>query len=82
MQFKSEATLLTAESKPYNIDGNAGTSHRIRVNVEGEIYACKSTAEQVNSLKEFEGKKGEVVLKVLSRKENLSLQLVSFVPED
>jgi len=78
MEIEVKGKLLTAESKPYNVDGNTGTSHKIRVNVEGEIYVCKSTADQVSSMKKFEGKDGVLVLKINSRKENMSLELVSF----
>jgi len=78
MQITTDAKLLTAEGKPYNVEGNSGTSYKIRLNVEGEIYVCKSTAEQVAAMQEFVGKDGEAVIKLISRKENLSLQLVSF----
>lgn len=78
MEIKVKAKLLTAESRPYSVDGNEGVSHKIRVNVNGEIYVCKSTPDQVNSLKVLEGKDGEAVIKVNSRKENMSLELVSF----
>jgi hypothetical protein len=78
MEIETEAKLLTAESKPYNIDGNEGVSHRIRLNVDGEIYSCKSSADQVAYMKQFEKKEGTASFKVNSRKENLSLELVSF----
>jgi len=78
MQFETESKLLTAESKPYSIDGNTGTSHKIRLNIEGEIYVCKSTAEQVAEFKQYEGVDGLAVVEVVSRKENMSLKLVSF----
>jgi len=78
MDIQTKAKLLTAESKPYNVDGNSGTSHKIRLNIAGEIYVCKSTAEQVASLKEFEGQEGDAHIRVESRKENMSLKLVSF----
>jgi len=78
MQFEAEAKLLTAEAKTYNVQGNAGTSYKVRLNVDGEIYSCKSSAEQVDSLKSFEGKEGKAVFKLSSPKENLKLVLVSF----
>jgi len=78
MQIEQEAKLLTAESKPYEISGNSGVSHKIRLNIAGEIYVCKSTAEQVAEYKSFEGEEGTVVIKIESRKENLSLKLISF----
>jgi len=78
MQIEQEAKLLTAESKPYEISGNSGVSHKIRLNIAGEIYVCKSTAEQVAELKPFEGEEGNAVIRIESRKENLSLKLISF----
>jgi len=78
MEINVNAKLLTAESNAYSFEGNVGTSHKIRLSVEGEIYVCKSTAEQVARYKAFEGKDGEAVIKVNSRKENLSLELLSF----
>jgi len=80
VKIETEGKILTAESKPYKIDGNEGVSHKIRINVEGEIYVCKSTAQQVNDLKQYEGKDGSIQFKVNSRKENMTLELVSFTP--
>jgi hypothetical protein len=73
-----KAVLLTAESNPYKIDGNEGVSHKIRLSIGGEIYSCKSTADQVASLKQYEKQEGEAVIDVVSRKEAMSLKLVSF----
>jgi len=78
MEIKVNAKLLTAESKAYSVDGNTGTSHKIRLNVNGEIYVCKSSAEQVASMKKFEGKDGKAEIRVNSRKEAMTLELVSF----
>lgn len=79
MQIETEAKVLTAESKPYDIDGNTGTSHRVRLNIGGEIYVCKSNEQQVRDLQKDLGNDGQAVIKVNSRKENLSLELVSFI---
>lgn len=81
MEIETRAKLLTAESKPYNVDGNVGTSYKIRLNIDGEIYVCRSTEAQVLQMKEHEKAEGVAVLKVNSRKENLSLELYSFVAE-
>jgi len=78
MNYESEATLLTAESKEYNIDGKIVHSHKIRLNIGGEIFACKSTAEQVLKYKAFEKKEGTATIKVTSPKEKLAIELVSF----
>jgi len=79
MVVKTKALLLTAESRSYDFNGNQGVSHKIRISVAGEIYVCKSTADQVAALKKFEGKEGTAEVKVVSRKENMTLELLSFV---
>jgi len=78
MEIKTQALLLTAESKPYDFNGNSGVSHRIRLNVNGEIFVIKSTEKQVREVSPNVGEEGTAVIKVNSRKENLSLELVSF----
>lgn len=78
MQFETKALLLSAESKPYEIDGNKGVSHKIRLSVEGEIYVCKSTESQVQELQSKVKTSGDAVIEVVSRKENMTLKLVSF----
>jgi len=80
MEIQTKAKLLTAESKPYNVSGNEGVSHKLRFNIEGEIYVCRSSAEQVRSFESLTGQDGDVVIRVNSRKENLSLECVSFIP--
>lgn len=80
MEIQTKGKILTVESKPYSVDGNVGTSHKIRINVDGEIYVCKSNPDQVSSLKQYQGKEGETVIKVNSRAEKLSLELISFEP--
>jgi len=78
---KSEVTavLLTAESKKYDFNGNSGVSHKIRLSVNNEIIVCNSDEQQVADFKEFLGKSGKAVIQVLSRKESMSLRLISFV---
>jgi len=78
MEINTQAKILSAESKPYSFGGNEGVSHRIRLNVDGEIYVCKSTESQVKEIKDKVGAEGMARIKVLSRKETLSLELVSF----
>lgn len=79
MKITTNAKLLSAESKPYDFNGNAGTSHKIRVNVDGEIYVCKSNAEQVSKLASKVGEEGTAEIAVNSRAEKMSLELLSFV---
>lgn len=72
------AKILTAESKPYDFAGNQGTSHKVRVSIDGEIYICNSSAEQVVSLQPHVLAEGSAVIGIESRKERLSLTLVEF----
>jgi len=78
MEIKTTARLLSAESKPYDFGGNQGVSHKIRLNIEGEIYVCKSNANQVASLLSEVGSEGVALVKINSRAEKMSLELVSF----
>jgi len=78
MNYEVDATLLTAESKDYKFDGKEGVSHKVRLLIAGEIFKCNSNANQVAVLKPSEGKTGIAVVKLESRKEVLSLSLVSF----
>jgi len=81
MQIETKAQLLTAESKPYSFNGNEGTSHKLRFNVAGEIYVCKSSEEQVRGLEPLVGQEGTALFAVNSRKENMSLECLSFKPQ-
>ena len=47
MKFEERAVLLSAESKPYDFNGNSGVSHTIRLNIGGEIFPCKSNENQI-----------------------------------
>jgi len=78
MEITAKARLLTAESKPYEMNGNSGISHRLRFSVDGEIYVCKSNADEVQKLHDRVGHEGTAHFKFESRKENLTLKLVSF----
>lgn len=78
MDITIKAKLLTAESKPYSVNGNEGVSHKVRLLAQNEIFVCKSNAEQVSRLKDVQGEDGEAVFRLTSRKESLSLELVTF----
>jgi len=73
LKIKTDAKILSAESKPYDFNGNVGTSHKIRLSIDGEIYVAKSTAEQVKAVAPNIGDVVEATLLFDSRKENLSL---------
>lgn len=78
MQFEEKGFLLTATSNPYDVNGNKGISHKVRVSINGEVYSCSSNAETVASLKGLEGQSGTVKLKITSPKEMLKATLISF----
>jgi len=78
---ESEAKIISAESKPYDIDGNKGVSHRIRVLIGTEIFALRATEDQVTRAKDFVGKVGDIELEILSPKENLRAEFGSFVAD-
>jgi len=81
MKNDEKAKVLSAESKPYDFDGNKGTSHKIRLSIGGEIFSVKSTEEQVNEFKKYVGQEGQVVVSFSSPKENLKMTIDSFKPE-
>jgi len=79
MEIVTNATLLTAESKPYEIDGNKGISHKARFLIGGEIFKVNATADQVVQLnKSSGGSMGELTLNITSPKENVKVSMVSF----
>ena len=75
--IKEKAKVLSSDSTPYDFKGNEGVSHRVRLMVDGEIYAIKSSDKQVEAVKQFVGKDVTVVLNVTSPKELLKMVLVS-----
>jgi len=80
IKIEQKGRILTAESAPYDVNGNTGVSHRIRVSVEGEIYPCKSNAQQISEVQKYVGQEGVVALSLDSRKEALNLVLEGFKP--
>jgi len=80
MEFTSEVMLLTAVSKPYAFNGNEGVSHRLRFSVKGEVYPIKTTEALVKEFAPHVQKTGKATFKLTSEKENIKLELVSFVP--
>jgi len=78
IKVNGEARVLTAESKPYDFNGNKGTSHKVRLAVEGEIYVVSSNEAQVTALKSLVGRDVNVVLCFESKRERLSLTLENF----
>jgi len=81
MLISGKAQLLTADSVPYSIDGNEGVSHKVRFNIDGEIYALKTDADTIKKLKPFEKQEGHLVFDLQSRKERISVVFTEFNPE-
>lgn len=78
---KVKATILGAVSKPYDFNGNTGTSHKVRLLVDGDVFEIKSTPEQVKDLAhrvEKGATDGAATLRFTSPKERLSLALDKF----
>jgi len=78
MRITTDAQLLSAQSKPYNFEGKEGVSHKVRLNVEGEIFVCSTDEAGVKLLQDKIGKEGTAILDFTSPKERLKLSLVEF----
>jgi len=81
MKIVTQATLLSAESKPYDISGNKGVSHKARFLVDGEIYKVNATESDVKSLQavlEGDMVHGTLMIALTSPKENIKVSFVSF----
>jgi len=78
MKNDERAKVLSAESKPWKMEGREGVSHTVRLNILGEIFAVKTSEEQVNEFKQYVGKEGQVVVSFSSPKENLKMSIDSF----
>jgi len=76
MKFEEKATVLTAESKPYEFNGNSGVSHRVRLLIGTEIFAIKSTEKQVLEAKNYVGKDVTVELLITSPRESVKVDLL------
>jgi len=59
MKNDERAKVLSAESKPWKMEGREGVSHTVRLNILGEIFAVKTSEEQVNEFKQYVGKEGQ-----------------------
>jgi len=81
IEKEEKGQVLYAVSKPYDFNGNSGTSHKIRVFAGGEIFNCNSSESQVALYKEHVGKSGVVNLRFASPKESLTVEILNFKPE-
>jgi len=82
MKIEQQATILSADSKPYDFNGRQGVSHKVRANILGEIYSLRASQELVSSFQKQIGKEGLITLKFSSPKENLRVEVLSFEPDE
>lgn len=75
--LEKEIKILTATSAPYNVNGNSGTSHKVRFLLDNSIFTANSNQEQVKYLKNLENETVTAQLKFSSPKENLKLEIES-----
>ena len=78
MRISADAKVLSAVSKPYDFDGKKGVTHKVRLNVEGEIFVAKTDEAGVSKYSALVGRDGEAVLDFTSPAERLTLTLVDF----
>lgn len=78
MRLTTDATLLTAISKDYDFEGKQGTTHKVRLNIEGEIFVTRTDEAGIARFKSFEGKEGTATLNFTSPKERLNVSLEEF----
>lgn len=78
MLIQEEALILSAESREYSFQGRTGTSNKVRVSINGEIYPLKATKELVSELKQYVGKNLSIEFYLGSRREDIFLTLKSF----
>jgi len=79
IEFKLKGRLLSAESRPYDIEGNSGVSHKVRFLVGDAILPLKTDEQTVKRLEAQLGSDGEITIELRSRKENVALWLSAFV---
>jgi len=76
MLVKTKAKVLSAESKPYDMDGNKGVSHKVRFFIEDSIYPAKTDEATVLRFKNLVGKDVTVELNFTSVRENPAVALI------
>jgi len=79
MQVTAKGKILTAESKPYDVNGNKGVSHKVRILFDTAIFPCKASEKQVTDLQKQLLKDLQCTVEFTSIKENLGIVLVSAV---
>lgn len=81
IEIEQRGMLLSADSKPYNVNGNTGVSHKARVLVNGDVYNCRVAETLIPDLQDSIEKFGVATIRISSRKEVLSVELEGFDAE-
>jgi len=84
MKITTEARLISAESKPWEIEGRSGVSHKVRVLVDTDVFVLKATEQDVARCNEYieeENTSGELTIDLVSSKEVTQTKFVSFEPK-
>lgn len=76
MKVVTKAKVLSAESKPWDMNGMKGTSHKVRFLIDTEIFPCKTTEQLVQQFSTMTGKDVTVELDFTSVKEDPGVTLV------
>lgn len=76
LEIKQKGTVLSADSKPYDIDGNKGISHKVRLLIGHEIFNLKTTESFVTLANSRRGKEVNVTISLTSPRELAKLELV------
>jgi hypothetical protein len=79
MLIEKKARVLSADAKPYSFDGRSGTSYKVRLLIDTDIYPVKTDEEGVKLLQPYVGKEVELKLSLTAPKENVRLEFVSLV---
>jgi len=76
--IKEEGKILTASSKPWEVDGRKGISYKVRVLVGSEIFNLFTDENHIESFREHEGEDGEIQIRLTSPKENPRFEIIGF----
>jgi len=76
-----KAKILGGESKPWQMSGNTGVSHKVKVFVEDAIFVCKvADASLVQLAQEHKGKDLVVDFELLSQSDKPVLNILRIQP--
>lgn len=79
MRINSQIKILSAKSKPYDFDGKKGVTHKVRFNLDGEIFVVRvENEDEVAKYEALVGREGKAVLDLTSPAERINLSIVDF----